>query len=53
MTEAPIEDVVEQSLVADGSEDAGTDLGDLPLESDPADVAEQAAEVGLDDDEQR
>jgi hypothetical protein len=50
--EAPEADVVEQETDAvPDSGDSAEDPADLPLEADPADVAEQARGVGSGDEE--
>jgi hypothetical protein len=54
--EAPDADVLEQSLPTGPGQhvaDQGGDAGLLPLEADPADAAEQAVVVELDEDERR
>ena len=54
--EAPDADVLEQAVAAGPGEhvaDTGGDAGVLPLEADPADAAEQAVVVELDEDERR
>jgi len=52
----PLADVVEQNqqVIADAENSDELELpGRLPLEVDPADAAEQAREVGLDEDDYR
>jgi hypothetical protein len=52
----PEPDVVEQSqdaIPSDSDEREGIPLSPLPIEADAADVAEQARDVGLDDDDYR
>jgi hypothetical protein len=52
----PVPDVVEQSQDVIPSDDEGREAAPpspLPMEADAADVAEQAREVGLDDDDYR
>lgn len=54
--ETPDADAVEQSLPTGPGQhvaDEGGDAGRLPLEADPADAAEQAVVVELDEDERR
>jgi hypothetical protein len=54
--EAPAPDAVEQAVPAGPGEhvaDQGGDAGRLPREADPADAAEQAVVVELDEDERR
>jgi hypothetical protein len=54
--ETPDADAVEQATPAGPGEhvaDSGGDAGRLPLEADPADAAEQAVVVELDEDERR
>jgi hypothetical protein len=51
----PVPDVIEQhqEVVPDEDEPDETELDELPLEADEADVAEQAREVRLSDDDYR
>jgi hypothetical protein len=51
----PVADVLEQhqEVVPDEDESDETELEELPLEADEADVAEQAREVRLSDDDYR
>jgi hypothetical protein len=50
--EVPEADALEQEAdVIEGAEEPKVEPEDPPLEADPADVAEQAREVDLDDDE--
>jgi hypothetical protein len=51
----PVPDVIEQhqEVVPDEDEADETELDELPLEADEADVAEQAREVRLSDDDYR
>ena len=58
--EAPEADAAEQSLpVDDDAQDAGLERGaaypepEVPMEADPADAAEQAVSVPVDEDEYR
>jgi hypothetical protein len=53
VTEASPEDVVEQALPVDAADDPAGLPVEVPLESDPADALEQAAEVPLDEDDLR
>ena len=48
--EAPEADVVEQETDVAVAE-PGDEMDDVPLEADPADAADQAREVGRDEDE--
>lgn len=52
MTEASPDDVLEQQQDVDETDETGepTD-GELPLDADPADVAEQRSPTGYPDDE--
>ncbi len=51
----PVPDVVEQhqEAVPDADEAGETEIDEVPLEADEADVAEQAREVRLSDDDYR
>jgi len=55
----PVPDVVEQTQEVEPSADEADETGDadllkvMPLEADPADVAEQASEVELGEDDYR
>ncbi len=54
--EAPDADVVEQAVATGPGQhlaDEGGDAGELPVEADPADAAEQSVVVELDEDERR
>jgi hypothetical protein len=56
--EGPVDDVVEQHaevLPAEGEDDEESELrpGELPLEADAADAADQSRAVAMDDDDYR
>jgi hypothetical protein len=53
--ESPVDDVAEQQadLVPDPSPDPDRTVTDLRWDADPADAAEQSAEVPIDEDEWR